>query len=133
MAAYTSNYQLHQWVPEDDFLRTDFNEDFAKIDAALGEAATESDLAVIRGNLLDKCRAYCGTFLGDGTASRVVNIGVRPYAVIVTSSVNMFATMIVGSTPLGPLSIVDNGFQTGTGGNIPQNESGKRYYFCCLR
>ena len=98
MATYTTNYQLHQWVPEDDFLRTDFNEDFAKIDAALGEAATESDLAVIRGNLLDKCRAYCGTFLGDGTASRVVNIGVRPYAVIVTSSVNMFATMIVGST-----------------------------------
>ena len=37
MATYTENYQLHQWVPEDDFLRTDFNEDFAKIDAALGE------------------------------------------------------------------------------------------------
>ena len=36
MANYTDNYQLHQWEAGDDFLRTDFNEDFQKIDAALG-------------------------------------------------------------------------------------------------
>lgn len=36
MATYTPNYGLHQWVPEDTFLRTDFNEDFQKIDTALG-------------------------------------------------------------------------------------------------
>ena len=35
MATYTPNYGLHQWVPEDQFLRTDFNEDFKKIDTAL--------------------------------------------------------------------------------------------------
>ena len=35
MANYTPNYGLHQWVPEDNFLRTDFNQDFAKIDQAL--------------------------------------------------------------------------------------------------
>ena len=35
MANYTQHYQLHQWVPEDDFLRTDFNEDFKKIDTAI--------------------------------------------------------------------------------------------------
>ena len=35
MANYTQHYQLHQWVPEDDFLRTDFNTDFQKIDTAL--------------------------------------------------------------------------------------------------
>ena len=39
MASYTTNYQLHQWVPGDDFLRTDFNEDFAKIDAGIKSAA----------------------------------------------------------------------------------------------
>ena len=31
----TSNYQLSQWDPEDRILRTDFNSDNAKIDAAL--------------------------------------------------------------------------------------------------
>ena len=33
MAQYTSNIGLHQWEPGDHFLRTDFNQDFSKIDA----------------------------------------------------------------------------------------------------
>jgi len=33
---YTPNYQLNQWSPDDRVLRTDFNADNAKIDAALG-------------------------------------------------------------------------------------------------
>lgn len=37
MAQYTSNIGLHQWEPEDNFLRTEFNQDFAKIDAAFGD------------------------------------------------------------------------------------------------
>ena len=32
---YTTNYQLNQWEPTDQVLRTDFNVDNAKIDAAL--------------------------------------------------------------------------------------------------
>ena len=39
LANYTEHYGLHQWVPEDDFLRTDFNTDFALIDAALAGLA----------------------------------------------------------------------------------------------
>ena len=31
----TEHYGLHQWVPEDEFLRTDFNENFEKLDSAL--------------------------------------------------------------------------------------------------
>ena len=43
MASYTANYQLHQWEPADFFLRTDFNADFAKLDAALaGKAGRRS-------------------------------------------------------------------------------------------
>lgn len=34
----TEHYGLHQWVPEDDFLRTDFNENFEKLDTALHTA-----------------------------------------------------------------------------------------------
>ena len=32
---YTANYGLCQWEPQDNFLRTEFNQDNAKIDAAL--------------------------------------------------------------------------------------------------
>ena len=34
---YTANYGLCQWEPEDNFLREEFNQDNAKIDAALAE------------------------------------------------------------------------------------------------
>ena len=35
--AQTEHLGLHQWEATDSFLRTDFNEDFAKIDGAVGE------------------------------------------------------------------------------------------------
>ncbi len=38
MSTKTSNYQLHQWEPSDQFLREDFNTDFAKIDAGIKHA-----------------------------------------------------------------------------------------------
>lgn len=40
MAQFTSNIGLHQWEPGDNFLRTDFNQDFAKIDGAFGQCGT---------------------------------------------------------------------------------------------
>ena len=36
---YTTNYQLNQWEPTDQVLRTDFNADNAKLDAALADLA----------------------------------------------------------------------------------------------
>lgn len=52
MANYTKHYQLHQWEPEDPFLRTDFNEDLEKIDSALGG--------------LGNCRIVAGSYVGTG-------------------------------------------------------------------
>ena len=52
MANYTEHYQLHQWEGSDPFLRTDFNEDLAKIDTAL----------VGKGN----CRIATGSYAGTG-------------------------------------------------------------------
>ena len=48
MADYTPNYGLHQWVPEDQFRRVDFNEDFAKLDTALRDLEdTKADSASV--------------------------------------------------------------------------------------
>ena len=47
----TTNYQLNQWEPTDAVQRVEFNQDNAKIDAALAEH--EAALAV-RGN----CQVY---------------------------------------------------------------------------
>ena len=67
MASYTTNYGLHQWESTDDFLRTDFNTDFQKIDAAI------HGLVVF------------GTFAGDGTDGRVISLGFTPRVVYICS------------------------------------------------
>ena len=44
----TTNYQLNQWDATDRVLRTDFNSDNQKIDAAIAEVRAENPLAVLR-------------------------------------------------------------------------------------
>ena len=67
----TANYQLNQWEAEDKVLRTEFNADNQKIDAALaGLASAALKMAV-------------GTYTGDGAASRVISVGFTPKAVLV--------------------------------------------------
>ena len=76
----TTNYQLNQWDPTDRVLRTDFNSDNQKIDAALGE---------IVGNAL---RIAYGTYDGTGgsfyngnTIQNIV-IGFTPKVVFIAQS-----------------------------------------------
>lgn len=55
MASYTQHYQLHQWEPNDNFLRTDFNTDLEKIDTALHATDTKVPSLTV------------GTYTGTGT------------------------------------------------------------------
>ncbi|MFR1615945.1 MAG: hypothetical protein ACLSUM_00770 [Dysosmobacter welbionis] len=63
MANYTQHYHLHQWEPEDSFLRTDFNGDFQRLDEAL---------AGLDGR---KPELRLGRYTGDGTQNRAVALG----------------------------------------------------------
>ena len=86
MANYTPNYQLHQWAPEDKFLRTDFNEDLNKIDTALGkheQLTTSHEAAIAR---LGNCQLYCTTYEGNGitTKPRSYTFPAKPLVVFVT-------------------------------------------------
>ena len=49
----TTNYQLNQWEPTDQVLRTDFNADNAKVDAALASKANQTALDKLSGSLED--------------------------------------------------------------------------------
>ena len=73
LATYTTNYQLHQWEASDDFLRTDFNEDFAKIDAVI-RSAVETAQA--------KPEVIAGSYSGNSGENREIALGFRPKAVI---------------------------------------------------
>ena len=85
MANYTAHYQLHQWEPEDSFLRTDFNEDFAKIDGALGGKAEQSAVDTLAEQVAGKSELVTGSYTGDGEASRTIELGFSPKAVLLAS------------------------------------------------
>ena len=98
---YTTNYELNQWRSTDQVLRTDFNADNAKIDAALaGKAETETetvsalqaavagkaeqaDLSALEAqvNSMGIAKAE-GTYTGDGGTQQAITTGFRPALVI---------------------------------------------------
>ena len=76
----TTNFQLCQWDPEDRILRTDFNADNVKIDAALGELAASAAAA---GNCKIEYGSYTGTGgYGSGSPTRLT-FSERPLLVAV--------------------------------------------------
>ena len=108
MASYTEHYQLHQWEPEDPFLRTDFNDDFKKIDTALGRIP----------------QIVVGTYAGTENVltPTTVNLGFRPSLVIITQ-VNAWeptrSIMLSTDNPLmhnnkALAEITDTGFLVGS-------------------
>ena len=121
MATYTENYQLHQWVPEDDFLRTDFNTDFQKLDEALAGLQTALD---------GKCQLKRGNFNGNGGSSRLVITGPTPEAVILSTG-STVVTVISDDSTISGVKIVDNGFEVYSG-SPNMNQSGKRYNYVAL-
>ena len=71
----TQHYQLNQWAADDQVLRTDFNADNAKIDAALG---------AVKGC---NCCLYVKTYSGTGENGPVVHtFPYRPMAVMILTT-----------------------------------------------
>lgn len=133
----TKNYQLNQWEPGDNFLRTDFNADNAKIDAALTQ----------------KCEVVFGSYTGDGTASRVISLGFTPGAVYLCSQSGMAGCCDDYDTSCGGLAfaehpvkmkeevvmeIVENGFRVTQGGGSANgyrkaNDSSRSYHYIAFK
>ena len=101
----TANYQLNQWEPTDQVLRTDFNADNAKLDAALAEKAEVETVSALQTAVAAKAeqtalaalaarvtaleaRPYIvtGTYTGDGTASQFIFLGFTPKALLVVGA-----------------------------------------------
>ena len=103
---HTEHFSLNQWLPVDQVKRTDFNEDNAKIDAALndlsgglaekaGQAAldalaaevakkaTTAALETVSKKLAAMPCLVTGTYTGDGTDSRLISLGFQPKALLV--------------------------------------------------
>ena len=126
MANYTEYYHLHQWEPEDSFLRTDFNEDFRRIAAALQEKLGQADRAELAAAAAEKAKLSCGAFLGNGT-SQSIPLGFRPSAVLLPGRSGLLQAS--RQTAAGAIEIIQQGFRVvHEDGAIDRiNESGKTY------
>ena len=106
---HTEHFSLNQWQADDQVLRTDFNEDNAKIDAALNdlsgglaaaqaEKADQTALDALAAEVAKKATTAAlealskklasmpclvGTYTGDGAESRLISLGFQPKALLV--------------------------------------------------
>ena len=131
----TTNYQLNQWDPTDRVLRTDFNSDNQKIDAALNE----------------KCEFVTGRYTGNGAETRVISLGFTPKAVLVlredgattypNNNTQVYGGLAAVGMPLkksglDAVAVVDGGFQVGYRTypiDIYTNNSNQVYHYLALR
>ena len=121
MATYTSNYQLHQWVPSDNFLRTDFNTDFQKIDAALaalnsGKASAgtvsslQSAVSSLQSAMGGKLELRSGSYSGNGSTGRVISVGATPRILFISQNA-FVTTLIQDANTSADAVIITNGFR----------------------
>ena len=128
----TTNYQLNQWDPTDRVLRTDFNSDNQKIDAALSGMP----------------KIVFGSYTGNGTAShdfqRDITVGFTPRIVLLMTSngtlgdSNPFGGIFFTEKPLYGNNysvevalIIENGFRI-QGQYQALNRSGIKYYWLAI-
>lgn len=135
----TKNYQLHSWAATDHFLRTEMNENFTKLDAALNAAVTALNTVLAR-----KAEVVMGTYTPDNAEERFINLGFTPKAVLVVGStgemgyINNGTRVIRGGLALpghalseGLLEITTNGFKVrnrGISGSLYLNMGEVKYY-----
>lgn len=119
----TQRYGLHLWEPGDNFLREEFNENFAALDA-VPEAVT-------------------GTYTGDGAASQSIRLGFQPKLVLVTCRGNTTSGYAAVALPGGDgyahnggvaLQVTEEGFAVFVDRQyVYTNEPGKLYFYLALR
>ena len=137
MASYTEHYQLHQWVPEDDFLRTDFNQDFARIDAGIAAALAAAE---------SKAQVVTGSYNGNGAATRAITLGFQPAAVLVEAENGrrnpgddyIYGGLALPGAPVmgsgsTAVDILETAFRVRSGGNSFTNFSGQWYSCIAFR
>ena len=86
----TTNYQLNQWEPTDQVLRTDFNADNAKIDAALAGLA-ETDTALWAAvQKCRNCKIVRVPFTGNGFVQVNISFPQKPICFFILGNGGLF-------------------------------------------
>lgn len=142
MANYTEHYQLHQWEPTDDFLRTDFNTDFAKIDAAIKGVETaantalagKADAGATQAALETKAEIIHGSYVGNGAEAQQIQLGFKPRIVLIPIDDCDICVGVEGFFN-AQLVIKEDGFEISriSAYLFTPNEAGTTYFYFALK
>ena len=128
----TTNYQLNQWDPDDKVLRTDFNADNAKLDAALhaldGQKADRSEVETLETQLGQYAKITLGTYTGNGAASQTISLGGKPRAVLVMESNGSLSDPMTGRY-YGGLALEDQPTESSRTTIVSVTEQGFAVYY----
>jgi len=151
---HTANYNLCQWVPSDKVLRTDFNEDNAKLDAALAglnrrTSAVEGRTSGLEDNAytIQNPQVVVGHYTGNGALTQAIHLGFRPKVVLVlnqgllpNSDAYRSCGMAVDGFCSVAATITNSGFQVtevnnyGAGGTWDRtNSKGTKYVYFAFK
>ena len=149
---HTPIYNLCHWEPEDPVLRTDFNEDNAKIEIAMSRLSERASALEGRTSNLEggaytilNPQVCFGAYTGSGTEKKTITLGFRPKLVLALRSTFQTGTgtyfysgmALDGSLATSGVRIVSNGFEVFncTDGDIyfRTNEYGHTYMYLVVK
>ena len=101
---HTTNYNLNQWGAADKVLRTEFNADNAKIDAALkshdDELAGLETAIGAKGNCRVCLSSYVGTGEGGSPYPNTLTFAARPVLVLIRGEGSTATAYLAGGGPM---------------------------------
>ena len=136
----TTNYQLNQWEPTDQVLRTDFNADNAKIEGALAAHDSEISALETQNTALEtamaakgNCKLEYQTYTGNGASARAFTFSGKPRLICIVGSDNYFLLAAQGI----PRSVCYGGggdeasSAVWSGSGVTLSNSNNREHFIC--
>ena len=138
----SEHLQLHLWEPGDSVLRTEFNENWEKLDASAAQA--QADLTAGLAEVTNSLRKVAvGTYTGNG-GTMTVKLGFKPIAVFVCNQrVDVYDGYLCGLALSGQpafeqynstklLILTSTGFQAIHGTNASMNASSYKYNYIAV-
>lgn len=140
MATNTSEHLgLHLWEPTDQVLRTEFNQNWTKIDTAVNAAQETAEVAQ---SAAEQRPYVIGSYTGNGGTQSII-LGFQPSFVIITaqpanSRDTAFIAISGGSEAASTLSFTETGFTVMVTPTSYEtypltNQNGTFYHYLALR
>ncbi len=127
----TPNYQLHSWLPDDEFHVAEINENFSGLDAAVGGKADKAEVA-------QKVGLVTGTYTGTG-GTQQIQLGFKPRLVILMAipgyltDVPHYGLAYADRSFSSYLVINDVGFSAKADNSVNLNHDGWTYLYAAFR